>query len=75
MNNKCKTYICEGKKITEKPYLETKKAVKALVIEFGLDNIMGMHCTALYEQGHNVGNVQNALNYFRYSPQAAKYRR
>ena len=57
-----------------KTYKETKAAVKELVTSGGLNNILNMHLVALYEQGHNSGNVQNALSYFRYSPQAAKYR-
>ena len=57
-----------------KSYKETKAAVKKLVIEKGLKNILGGDLVNLYDQGHNVGNVQNALSYFTYSPQAAKYR-
>lgn len=57
-----------------KNYKETKEAVKQLVITKGLKNILGGDLVNLYNQGHNVGNVQNALNYFTYSPQAVKYR-
>ena len=57
-----------------KTYKETKAAVKELVISLGLGNILNMHLVALYEQGHGVANVQNAMSYFQYSPQAAKYR-
>ena len=57
-----------------KSYKETKEAVKQLVIEKGLKNILGGDLVNLYGQGHNAGNVQNALNYFTYSQQAAKYR-
>ena len=57
-----------------KTYKETKQAVKELVITLGLDNILNMHITPLYAAGHNVTNVENALDYFRYSPQAKKYR-
>ena len=57
-----------------KGYKETKQEVKKLVLEHGIDNILNMHITPLYDSGHSVMNVQNAMNYFRYSPQAAKYR-
>jgi hypothetical protein len=57
-----------------KTYKETKAAVKNLVLTVGLDNILGAHLVELYNQGHNATNVQNAVSYFRYSPQAAKYR-
>ena len=57
-----------------KKYKETKEAVKQLVIAKGLKNILGADLANLYDQGHNVTNVQNALSYFVYSPQAAKYR-
>lgn len=57
-----------------KTYRETRAAVKNLVLTVGLDNILGKHLTELYAQGHNVTKVQNAISYFRYSPQTAKYR-
>ena len=57
-----------------KKYMETRKAIKALVIEIGLGNINGHHMNALNDQGHSYGNIQDALSYFRYSPTTAKYR-
>lgn len=57
-----------------KTYKETKQTVKELVITIGLSNILNKHLTELYDLGHNVTNVENALNYFRYSPQTVKYR-
>lgn len=57
-----------------KNYKETKAAVKQLVLSKGLNNILGGDLVRLYDQGHNVTNVQNAISYFRYSPQTAKYR-
>lgn len=57
-----------------KTYKETKAEVKKLVIKLGLSNITNAHIVELYNSGHNGTNVQNALSYFRYSPQAAKYR-
>lgn len=57
-----------------KTYKETKIEIKKLVETLGLGNILNMHLIPLYEQGHTGTNIQNALSYFRYSPQAAKYR-
>ena len=57
-----------------KTYKETKQAVKALVLEHGLHGILGQHLVELYDAGHNGTNIQNALSFFQYSPQAAKYR-
>lgn len=57
-----------------KTYKETKEAVKQLVIAKGLKNILGGDLVTLYNQGHNVTNVQNAVSYFTYSKQTAKYR-
>jgi len=57
-----------------KTYKETKQAVKELVITIGLNNILNKHLTELCDLGHNVTNIINAIDYFRYSPQAAKYR-
>ena len=58
-----------------KNYKETKQAVKELVLAHGLDGILGQHLVKLYDGGHNGTNIQNALSFFRFSPQAAKYRR
>lgn len=57
-----------------KTYKETKAEIKKLVVRFGLDGITGYHIVDLMDQGHNVTNLQNAVSYFRFSPQAAKYR-
>ena len=58
-----------------KTYKETKQAVKELVLAYGLEGILGQHIVALYDGGHNGTNIQNALGFFQYSPQAAKYRK
>lgn len=58
----------------KKTYLETRKAVKALVIAHGINGINGYHITALIDDGHNGTNIQNAINYFQFSPNTAKYR-
>lgn len=57
-----------------KTYKETKAEIKKLVLQFGINGITGYHMNALREQGHNGTNLQNALNFFRYSPKAVKYR-
>ena len=57
-----------------KTYKETKTEIKKLVVQFGVNGIMNYHLNDLVDQGHNVTNLQNAVNYFQYSPQAAKYR-
>ena len=57
-----------------KTYKETKAEIKKLVVQFGLDGITGYHIIDLYNQGHTGTNVQNAINYFQFSPVAAKYR-
>lgn len=57
-----------------KTYKETKAAIKKLVIEFGLDNITGYQLNDLNAEGHTYHNMQNAISYFKYSPQTAKYR-
>lgn len=57
-----------------KTYKETKQAVKELILEVGVDGVYNYHINELDEQGHNFTNIQNALDYFRYSPQAKKYR-
>ena len=57
-----------------KTYKETKAAVKELVLAKGYENITNTDHTSLCEQGHNTTNIINAIDYFKYSPQAAKYR-
>ena len=57
-----------------KTYKETKAAVKELVLAKGLENITNPDKTSLCEQGHNTTNIINAIDYFRYSLQATKYR-
>lgn len=57
-----------------KTYKETKQEVKKLVLALGINNIYNRDITPLFKEGHTATNVQNAISYFRYSPQAAKYR-
>ena len=58
----------------KKTYMETRKAIKALVISVGVNGIYNYHINELADQGHSYGNMQNAINYFKYSPATAKYR-
>ena len=58
----------------KKTYMETRKAVKALVIAHGIDSITGYQINALVDDGHNSTNIQNAISYFKFSPNTAKYR-
>lgn len=57
-----------------KTYKETKEAVKQLILAKGYENITNPDKTNLCEQGHNVTNIINAIDYFKYSPQAVRYR-
>lgn len=57
-----------------KTYKETKAEIKKLVVQLGIDGIYNHHLNTLREQGHTGTNLQNAINYFQFSPQAAKYR-
>ena len=57
-----------------KTYKETKEAVKQLILIFGIDSLLGYDINRLVANGHNTTNIQNAINYFQYSPQAKKYR-
>lgn len=58
----------------KKTYMETRKAIKELVLTVGLNGIYNYHLNELREQGHTGTNLQNAINYFQYSPNTAKYR-
>ena len=57
-----------------KTYKETKSEIKKLVIANGLANITGYDIVALLNDGHNGTNIQNAINFFQFSPTAEKYR-
>lgn len=57
-----------------KTYKETKSEIKKFVIANGLANITGYDIVALLNDGHNGTNIQNAINFFQFSPTAAKYR-
>lgn len=55
-------------------YIQTRKAVKQLILTVGIDNLKNYHKNELIDQGHDSRDIANAINYFRHSPQAAKYR-
>lgn len=57
-----------------KTYKETKAAVEQLILAKGYENIINPDKTSLCEQGHNVTNIINAIDYFKYSPKPARYR-
>lgn len=55
--------------------IEVRAEIKALVIKKGIKNILGADFNEIHERtGATYCQLQNALNYFQYSPQAAKYR-
>lgn len=54
---------------------QVRDAVKNLIIEKGANNILNRHITEVVERiGCTYCDVQNAMSYFRYSPQQAKFR-
>ena len=56
--------------------MEVRKEVRALVIRKGLKNIINADLNEIQERtGAECMQIKNALNYFAYSPQAAKYRK
>lgn len=57
-----------------KSYKETKAEIKKLVLQVGINGIYNYHLNTLAAAGHTYSNIQNAINYFKYSPKAAKYR-
>lgn len=54
--------------------MEVRAEIKKLVISKGLDNITGYDLNELNAKGAGYCQMQNALSYFKYSPQTAKYR-
>jgi len=55
--------------------MEVRKEIKALVIKKGLENIINADLNKLLDRGATGTQLQNAMSYFRYSPQTAKYRK
>lgn len=55
--------------------IEVRNEIRKLVIEKGVDNIMAADLNEINERtGAEYCQMQNALRYFTYSPQAKKYR-
>ena len=55
--------------------VEIRNAVKKVAIEVGLDNITYDNIKAIKEAySCSTTSVQNAINYFRYSPQQKAFR-
>lgn len=55
-------------------YMETRKLVKQIVLEKGIENIINADILPLYDMGCTGTDIQNAMSYFKYSPKAKKYR-
>lgn len=54
---------------------QVRDAVKNLIIEKGANNILNRHITEVVERiSCTYCDVQNAMSYFRYSPQQEKFR-
>lgn len=54
---------------------EVRKEIRNLVITKGLNNIINADLNEIHERtGATYTQMQNAINYFHFSPQAAKYR-
>lgn len=55
--------------------MEVRKEIKNLVVNKGLDNIINADLAEIRKRtGARYDQMDNALNYFRFSPQTAKYR-
>ena len=54
---------------------EVRREIKKLVIEKGINNIINADLNEIHHRtGATYWQMQNALSYFRFSPQTAKYR-
>lgn len=52
-----------------------REEIKRVIIEKGLDNILNADLNEIHNRtGASYCEMQNAVSYFRYSKQAAKYR-
>jgi len=55
--------------------MEVRAEIKKLVIRKGLNNILNADLNEIHERtGAGYCQMQNAISYFKYSPQTAKYR-
>lgn len=53
---------------------EVRNEIKNLIIAKGIKNIINRDLYEIRDKGATWLQMQNALNYFEFSPQAAKYR-
>jgi hypothetical protein len=55
--------------------MQVRAEIKKLVINKGLQNIINADLNEIHERtGAGYCQMQNAISYFQYSPQTAKYR-
>lgn len=54
---------------------QVRTEVKKLIMKIGYRNILNRHVTEIVEKiGCTYCDVQNAMSYFKYSPQQEKFR-
>lgn len=54
---------------------EIREEIRRLVVSKGLDNIINADLNEIHDRtGASYCDMQNAISYFRYSKQTAKYR-
>jgi hypothetical protein len=55
--------------------MQVRKEIKKLVIKKGLENIINADLNEIQNRtGATCTQMQNAISYFQFSPQTAKYR-
>lgn len=55
--------------------MQVRAEIKKLVVSKGLDNIINADLNEIHDRtGASYCQMQNAISYFKYSPQAKKYR-
>lgn len=55
--------------------IETRKEIRKLIEAKGLNNIINRDLNEIHDRtGASYTKMLNAINYFKYSPQTAKYR-
>ena len=55
--------------------MQIRKEVKRLVLKLGVDYITYVNIKAIMDKCNcGICDVQNQIDYFKYSPQTAKYR-
>lgn len=54
---------------------EVRKELKEVILKKGIDNILNQDFNEIHDRtGATYTQLQNAMSYFKYSPQTAKYR-